>query len=475
MDPRIESLRVPPHSVEAEQAVLGGLMISPAAWDRIGDMLGPDDFYRNDHRLIFKTIGEFANAGKPFDVLLLADRFEARGQNDDIGGPAYLLHLTNNTPSAANVAAYASIVAQKAMLRRLITGCTDVIARCFEGDETDPAALVDQTIGSLMTMQRTHHNAEWTLRDALRASWKRLAAAHANPGQLVGITTGLSVLDNNLGGFHPSDLIVIGGRPAMGKTAMLLGMARAAALTGKPIALISGEQPMIQVGDRIAALGASVNASRMRNADLHEDDWGKLSAAVESQFKLPFHIYDRAAPSIGEVARVLRRWKREHGIAAVYVDYLQRLEGPGQKSYERVSAVTKGLKNIARELDVPVIALAQVKRDVEERSDKRPRMRDLCDSSEIEKEADQIVNIYRDDYYSPDSAHKGTAELLIEKNRHGPAGFARCAFVADHMRFADLEPGWEPAHVQQESQQPRRSYVPRIGSRGKFAAAGGEA
>lgn len=478
MDPRIEGLRVPPHSADAERAVLGGLMIAPAAWDRVGDMLTGEDFYRHQHRLVFEAIRELADAGKPFDALLLTERFEARGMVEDVGGIAYLVELTSTTPSAANIAAYAAIVAQKAMLRRLIAGCTTVIERCWAGDDPDldPAKLVDEAIGGMMQLQRTHRNAEWTMRDALRASWKRLAAAYANPGQLIGITTGLESLDSFLGGLHPSDLTVIGARPAMGKTALLLGMARAAARAGKPVALISGEQPMVQVGDRMAALGAALSATKLRTANLDEEDWGRLSAAVEADVVLPLWIYDRPAPSIGETARLLRRWKREHGIGAVYVDYLQRLDAPGDRQFERVAAVAKGLKNIARELDLPVVALAQVKREVEDRADKRPHMRDLCDSSEIEKEADQIVMLYRDDYYNSGSAERGTAELLIEKNRHGPTGFARCAFVADQMRFADLDPGWRPEHVEVEDKPQRRSYVPRIGQRRGYgkAAAGGD-
>lgn len=214
---------------------------------------------------------------------------------------------------------------------------------------------------------------------------------------------------------------------------------------------------------------------KLRTADLGEEDWARLSSAVEADISLPIWIYDRPAPSIGETARLLRRWKRQHGIAAVYVDYLQRLEGPGERPFERVAAVAKGLKNIARELDVPVVALAQVKRDVEDRSDNRPRMRDLCDSSEIEKEADQIVMLYRDDYYSQNSPAKGTAELLIEKNRHGPTGFARCAFVPDQMRFADLAKDWRPERTEDDERTPRRSYVPRMGYKlghGKVAAGG---
>lgn len=467
-----DALRVPPYSVEAEQAVLGGLMLAPESWDRVSDQLADGDFYRHDHRVIFRAIRELADRNQPFDAVTLGEVMDARGTGDEIGGLAYLIQLTANTPSAANIGAYAEIVAQKALLRRVIDGCTSVIERCYRGDASDPSALVDGAIGGLMGLQRSRSKAEWSVRDALKASWQRMSNAYHNPGVLPGVTTGLSELDARIGGLHPSDLVVIGARPAMGKTALLLGMAAAASMSGKPVAVISGEQPAIQMGDRLFSLAAGVAGDRIRMGRIDDDEWSRLTSAAERSVDLPMWIYDRPSPSVAEVARLLRRWKREHGIAAVYVDYLQRLEAPGERAFERVAQVAKGLKNIARELDVPVIALAQVKRDVEDRADKRPHMRDLCDSSEIEKEADQIVMLYRDDYYHADSNAPGTAELLVEKNRHGGTGFVRVGWQADRMRFSDLPDGWRPM-----ADEPARRDVPAIGrgfrrGHGRSAGAG---
>jgi replicative DNA helicase len=430
------SLRLPPHSTEAEQAVLGGLMLDPGAWERI--TLNEEEFYRRDHQLIYRTISELIGRGQPVDAVTLGDYLDSSGIGAQIGGSGYVLELAGNTPSAANIRAYAKIVREKSQLRRMIAGCEAVIGKAYAAGTDDPGALLDAAIGGLMALQRRDRKAEWSMREVLKQAFERITYAYEHKGQIPGLTTGLSKLDEHLGGFHPSDLTVIGGRPAMGKTALLFGMAERGAKYG-PVGIISGEQPAVQLGLRMVSLGSGVTASKMRSGQIDDEDWNRISRAISDFHGLPIHVLDRAAPSIVEVARCARRWKHEHGIKALYVDYLQRLEGPGEKAYERVSAVTKGLKNIARDLDIPVIALAQVKREVEGRSDKRPGMADLCDSSEIEKEADQVITIYRDDYYNDNSPDKGTAELLICKNRHGECALARVAWMAQTMRFADLE------------------------------------
>lgn len=431
-------LRVPPNSIEAEQSVLGGLMLDPEAWDRVASRLDAADFYRRDHQLIFRAIGELSAKGRPCDAVTLGDWFESQGIAELVGGARYCIELANATPSAANVMAYVDIVRQKAMRRRLIDGCTKVIEQAWGSDGT-AEELVDSAVGGLMRMQRGSRNAEWTAGQAVRMAWDHIVAAR-DAGGMVGVPTGLTSLDRNFGGLHPGDLYVIGARPAMGKTALLLGMTRHAAGEGLPVGLVSGEQPAEQVGQRLMALRSNVPAERMRSMRFEDDDWARLSESVGAQRDLPIWILDRAAPSIVEVARIARRWKREHGIRALYVDYLQRLTGAGEKRWEQVAEVARGLKNIARDLAIPVIALAQVVRGVEERKDKRPHMSDLCDSSEIEKEADQIATLYRDDYYHENSEHKGEAEIVIVKNRHGPTCFCRVAWVEQTMRFADLEP-----------------------------------
>lgn len=436
--------RVPPHSIDAEQAVLGGLMLAPEKFDRVAARISDADFWRKDHQLIFRSIVELARRNQPFDCVTLGDWFEAQKIAGLIGddthrGVQYVYQLGNTQASAANIGAHVEIVREKSLRRRVIDGCARVIEEAFASGKDEKAEqLVDRAIGGLMRLHKAERNVECNMRDALRQAWAELVRIHDSNGALPGLTTGLAKLDEHLGGFHNGDLVVIGGRPSMGKTAMLFGMARAAALAGAPTGIVSGEQPAQQLGARMLSLYSGVPAAKMRSASFNAEEWGELSRAMSVASEAPIQIMDRAAPSIAEVSRLARRWKREHGIRALYVDYLQRLEAPGEKRWERVGVVASGLKNIARDLDIPVIALAQVKRDVEARGDKRPRMGDLCDSSDIEKEADQIITLYRDDYYEPESKHRGTAEILIDKNRHGETAFCRVAWVAEQMRFADL-------------------------------------
>ena len=447
----MDGLRIPPHSTDAEQAVLGGLMLSPEAWERI--TLGEEEFYRRDHQLIYRAISDLIGRGQPVDAITLGEHMEASGIAAQVGGSGYVLELAATTPSAANIGAYAKIVREKAQLRRMIDGCARIIEKAYSPGNDDASTLLDAAIGGLMSMQRRDRKAEWSMREVLKQAFDRITYAYEHKGEIPGLTTGLAKLDEHLGGFHPSDLTVIGGRPAMGKTALLFGMAKCGATSGA-VGIISGEQPAVQLGLRMVSLGADVTASKMRSGKIDDEDWRRISRAIHDFHGLPIHVLDRSAPSITEVARCARRWKHEHNIQALYVDYLQRLEGPGDKAWERVAAVSKGLKNIARDLDIPVIALAQVNREVENRSDKRPGMSDLCDSSEIEKEADQVITIYRDDYYNPSSEDKGTAELAICKNRHGECAMARVAWLANTMRFADLHPksfapsGRERAYVE---------------------------
>lgn len=445
MDARIEALRVPPHSIDAECAVLGGLLLSERSWDRIGDKLREEDFYRHDHQLIFRAIEALARAGGPFDAVTIGEWFERQGLAEQIGGSGYVIELASTTASAANIVAYAEIVREKAQLRRIIDGATRIMEAAWSPGDRTSTEVLDAAIAGMMGMHRQERRSEWSMREVLKLAFQRVQSAWEHPGEIPGLPTGLAKLDEHLGGLHESDLTVIGGRPAMGKTALLFGMAKHAAAAGHPVGIVSGEQPAVQLGMRMLSLSSGVHGSTMRSGKLNDEDWERISHAITADHQLPIHVLDRAAPSISEVARCARRWKHEHGVKAIYVDYLQRLDGPGEKTHERVAAVTKGLKNIARDLGIAVVALAQVKREVEARTDKRPRMADLCDSGEIEKEADQVITIYRDDYYRDGSPDAGTAELLIDKNRHGECAKVRVAWLAQTMRFANLDPSWAPA------------------------------
>lgn len=441
---RIETLRQPPHYIEAEQSVLGGLMLVPAAWDKVAERIGEEDFYRRSHRLIFRAIADLAGHGKPFDAITLGDWFERNGMAEEVGGAAYIVGLANATPGASNIVAYADIVRDKSVRRKLIEVATEVTSRAF-GNEGETPELLAEAIGALMAMQKNESCAEYTLRQAMSLAYKAAQEAKALGGRIPGIPSGLYKLDHLLGGFHDSDLVVVGARPAMGKTALLLKFALAC---GVPCGIISAEQPAQQLGSRVLSAESNVNAMKFRNGAFDHDDIGRLRLAAERLVDRTCLIYDRSKPSIADVNRIARKWKQTHGIRILFVDYLQRIDSShadkrAQRS-ERVGEVASGLKTIARDLNIPVVSLAQVARKVEERVNKRPNMGDMSDSSEIEKEADQIITLYREAVYYEGTNEKGkpvrenVAELNVEKNRHGPIGYVECAWLGETMRFEDL-------------------------------------
>jgi replicative DNA helicase len=428
-----DHLRVPPCSVESEQAVLGGLMLKPSALESVAAVLSETDFYRRDHRVIWRAIEQLDAKGQPFDCVTMAEWFASEGVSDLVN-PSYIIELTNTTPSAANVLAYARIVREKSMLRMLIDAGTELAGEAFD-TSGDAQGLLDSWIVRLMGLQRQEARCEFTLKQAASLAWQDAAAAYERKGALAGITTGLIDLDEQLGGLHPGDLIVIGARPSMGKTAMLFGMSHAAAEAGFANGIISGEQPANQLGARMLSAASRVPGNAFRTGKFHEEHWPRLTRGIETLATLPIWILDRGSPSIAEVQRTARRWKQQHGIKALYVDYIQRLAGKGERRHEVIGETCRGLKSIARDLEIPVIALSQVNREVEKRRPPIPRMGDLSDSSEIEKEADAVITIYREDYYEPNTKKKGVAQLTVDKNRHGPTGFIEVTWRAETMTF----------------------------------------
>jgi len=416
-------------SIAAEQSVLGGLMIAPESIHAVTDLLTGEMFTRADHRTIFYQLGDMVAAGRPVDAVTVAEDMEREGHPRHIS--AYLIELASTTPSAANIRAYAQIV-QDAWTRLQVQMVGHRIAKA-EGDASE---LVDVAIADLMRLMHTSQRHEYSLRDGMSMAYAAMQQAKELGGKIPGIPSGIEKLDKILGGWHESDLIVIGSRPAMGKTSLLLNFSDCANVAH---GIVSAEQPVIQIAGRAMSLDSGVAATKMRSGEVDDEDYGKLRASIARMVERKVWLYDRSAPTIGEVCRIARKWKHQHGIKALLVDYIQRIESDrGDRKHERVGDVARQLKNLARDLQIPVIALGQVSRDVERREDKRPHMGDLSDSSEIEKEADQIIMLYRDEVYDPESDHKGTAELLIEKNRHGPTGFVRCAWLAETMRFGNL-------------------------------------
>lgn len=434
---RLDNVRVPPSSVEAEQAVLGGLMLAPQALAKVA--LLETDFYRRDHQAIFRAIGELDRKGQPFDAVTLMEWFDANGMGELVGNGAYLIELATTTPSAANVAAYAGIVRDKSVLRAAIEAATSLLNDSYNPNRRESSEIIDTAIGSLMALAKQEARYEYTLTQAVSAAFDDMQDAYQAGGEIRGIPTGFSRMDKRLGGLHGGDLIVIGARPAMGKTALLINLAEFAAEQGHCVGMISGEQSAMQVGQRVMARSSGVAAEKMRSGDLDDEEWPRLSSAIVQIRKQQFFIYDRSAPTLDEVRRTLRQWKHDHDMKAAYIDYAQRIRVPkASNRVDEVSEVARGLKEIARDLDVPVIALSQVIKGVDSREDKRPGMSDLANSDDLVREADVIAMLYRDEVYNPDGPNRGIAELNVEKNRHGPCGQFQLAWLAETMRFGDL-------------------------------------
>ena len=410
--------------IETERVILVTAMHRP---ELCADLkLAPQEWLSTAHADIWATIGDMRIDGKPTDPVAVMAQLEAIGKKS--------LALTVMDIAAANypsgsVEHYAELMKSAYAKREAIA----IGKRLTEKPDT-----VAEAIDDLMALlDKSSRGTEWTLKQAVQAAYQHSITAYENGGKLMGVTTGLTRLNDFLGGFHDSDLVIVGGRAAMGKTSLLLNMITAAGKAGTPVGVISGEQPMEQVGARALSLSSNVAAQSLRNGNLRDEDWGYLTQGIKDLVNLPVYLYDESAPSLNDVVRIARKWKHQHGIKVLYVDYLQRITATGERRQEEVAKVARGLKNLARGLNIPVIALAQVNRASEQASDKRPTMASLSDSSEIEKEADQVILIYREGYYKPE-ADQGIAELLIVKNRHGATGRAKVAWIAEQMKFADL-------------------------------------
>lgn len=426
-----ESLRLPPHSLEAEQAVLGGLMLDIEKLDVIAGKLSEADFYRKDHRMIFRSVTELSRRGQPCDAVTLGDWFETHGFSEmQLGG--YVIHLANTTPSAANIEAYADIVREKSVRRSAIDHATRLMEAAY-GSDGEASVILDAGITGLMSLQKIEAKNEFTLRQAMSIAYKQANEARER-GTIPGISTGLAKLDDLLGGWHDSDLVVVGARPAMGKTALLLNFAVATSLS---CGIISSEQPAPQIGARVMAIKSGVPAELMRTGKFNNVHYTKLSHAIEDLSDRQLMIYDRSGPTIADVRRMARKWVQQNNIRVLFVDYIQRIRcsdtGRNANKTEKVGEVVSGLKDVARELNIPIVALAQVSRQAEGRM---PKMADLSDSSEIEKEADQIIMLNREEEYD-DNAEPGKAVLEIEKNRHGRTGKILARWLPESMRFVN--------------------------------------
>lgn len=438
-------LRVPPHSIEAEQSVLGGLMLVGEAWDQVADRLTEKDFYRREHQLIFRAIGELATAGVPRDAVTLGEWFERQGKANEVGGAAYLTELASSTPSAANISAYADIVRDKSVQRQLIEVGTVITGKGFEPGTATTAELVtaaEQRVFAIAESNARGRNPTVDIGPALKSVIGVLSERFEHPGQLLGASTGFVDLDRMTNGLQRQNLVVLAGRPSMGKTAMALNMAESVLLRDhRPVLFFSLEMSTDQLALRLLSALARVDQMAMNSGNVPPEDWTRIGRAAATLSTAPLKLDDTGALSPTEMRARARRIKAQcGGLGAVFVDYLQLMSVPGTRENRtnEVSEISRNLKVMAKELDVPVIALAQLNRAVEQRTDKRPVMSDLRESGGIEQDADLILFLYRDEVYNRESNAKGTAEVIIGKQRNGPIGTVRLAFHGNYTRFDNL-------------------------------------
>lgn len=446
-DDRSDGLRVPPHSIEAEQAVLGGLMLSGEAWDKVADKLTEEDFYRRDHQLIFRAIGQLAEKGQPCDAVTLGEWFDSQGESELVGDGAYIVELASTTPSAANIAAYAEIVREKSVLRQLIDIGTNIANDGYQPAGRPARELLEvaeQQVFRIAEAGSRGRQGFQSMRAAVKDAFRVLQERYQNQGKITGLPSGFIDFDEHTAGLQPSDLIILAARPAMGKTSFALNVAEYAALkTKKPAAVFSMEMSASQLAFRLISSLGRVNQQALRTGQLEDEDWSRVTHAITMLSEAKIFIDDTPALSPTELRARCRRLAREHGLGLIVIDYLQLMQVPGNRENRatEISEISRSLKALAKELNVPVIALSQLNRSLESRTDKRPVMADLRESGAIEQDADMIVFIYRDEYYHPESGEKGVAEIIIGKHRHGPTGTVKLAFHGKYTRFDNLASG----------------------------------
>ncbi|QJD30353.1 replicative DNA helicase [Methylococcus geothermalis] len=444
IDKRVEALKVPPHSIQAEQAVLGGLLLDNLTWDVVADRLVEEDFYRRDHRLIFRAIRQLSEKQVPFDVVTLSEVLEKTGELEDAGGLAYLAVLARETPSAANISAYADIVRERAVLRQLIHVGTEIADSAYQPEGRGMSELLEHAEQRVFQIadQRQRGSAGFKpIKSLLVAAVDRIETLFQKEGHITGASTGFADFDEMTSGLQQSDLIIIAGRPSMGKTTFAMNIAENVAIKeGLPVAVFSMEMPGEQLAMRMMSSLGRIDQHRVRTGKLEDDEWPRMTSAINILAETKLFIDDTAALSPTEVRARCRRLARENGqLGLVVLDYLQLMQcSGGENRVAEISEISRSLKALAKELNVPVIALSQLNRNLEQRPNKRPVPSDLRESGSIEQDADLIVFIYRDEVYHPDSADKGTAEIIIAKQRNGPIGTVRMTFLGQYTRFENF-------------------------------------
>jgi len=440
------SHKLPPQHIEAEQSILGGILIENEAINRVTEILDGDDFYRESHRKIFNALINLSERDEPADLITLTNELRKIDQLDSVGGASYLASLVDSVPTAANIQYYARIVKEKAILRKLIQTSTEIITQSYE-DRGDVESFLDEAERSIFEIsEKRVRPSFYPIREIVKESFATIEKLFKKKEAVTGVASGFKELDRMTAGFQPSDLIIIAGRPSMGKTAFCLDVAEYAAIDNKiPVAIFSLEMSKEQLVIRMLCSQANVEGTRLRTGYLNESDWPKLTIAAGSLSESPIFIDDTAALSVLEMRAKARRLKADHGLGMVIVDYLQLMKGRArvESRQQEISEISRSLKALAKELAIPVIAVSQLSRKTEERTGNRPQLSDLRESGAIEQDADLILFIYRDEVYNrdPDNPNRGKAEVIIGKQRNGPIGKIDLAFLDKFTTFKDLYKG----------------------------------
>lgn len=446
-DADLEKIKTPPHSLEAEQSVLGGLMLDNNAWDTVSEVVVQDNFYRQEHRKIFRTMTKLVNDGNPIDVVTLSEELDRTAELEAAGGLDYLVELAKNTPSASNIRAYSEIVRDRALLRQMINAANEIADNAFHPDGRSSEDVLNDAEQKIFAIaeDRPNQGGPEGVNVLLKKAVDRIDTLFNSDGDLTGVTTGFDDLDSKTAGLQPSDLIIVAARPSMGKTTFAMNLVENALMaTNRPVLVFSLEMPADQLVTRMLSSLGRIDQTRVRTGMLEEEDWPKLTTAVNMMRDKPLFIDDQAGISPNEMRTRARRIVREHGdLAMIMVDYLQlmQMKGSGIESRtQEISEISRSLKALAKEMECPVVALSQLNRSLEQRPNKRPVNSDLRESGAIEQDADVIMFIYRDEVYNEDSEHKGVAEIIIGKQRNGPIGTSRLAFIGKYTKFENLAP-----------------------------------
>lgn len=434
--------RMPPHNIEAEQAVLGAVFLEKEALITAMEIVRPEDFYRTAHQRIFQCMIDLLERGEPIDLVTVTAELQNRKWLEEVGGVSYLTDLANAVPTAANVEYYARIVEEKALLRRLIRVATQIASTGY-GETEDVGEILSQAERNILEISQRRSRGQFvSIKDVLLETYEKIEFLATHRGEVTGVASGYPDLDRMTSGFQPSDLIIVAARPSVGKTAFALNIAQNVGIRGETVAIFSLEMSAQQLVTRMLCAEGNLEAHKLRTGYLEEEDWERLTMAISTLSKAPIFIDDTPGITVTEIRSKLRRLKAERGLSLVVIDYLQLIQGRSryvENRQQEISEISRSLKGIARELHVPVIALSQLSRAVEQRQDKRPILSDIRESGSIEQDADIVAFLYRDDYYDPETDRKNIVEVIIAKQRNGPTGKVELVFLKEYNKFVSLD------------------------------------